>query len=76
MIRWTSVSLFAKDVDEASLNRVQLERKIDSLQDEINFLKKTHDEVRVQLKDRKPGALSSRFNRCDAPLNLLLPGTA
>lgn len=58
MIRWTSVSLFAKDVDEASLNRVQLERKIDSLQDEINFLKKTHDEVRVQLKDRKLGALS------------------
>lgn len=55
MTRWKSVSLFAKDVDEASLNRVQLERKIDSLQDEISFLKKTHDEVRVQLKDRKLG---------------------
>jgi len=32
-------------VDEAALNRVQLERKIDALQDEINFLKKVHEEV-------------------------------
>uniref|UniRef100_A0A3P9M5T9 Glial fibrillary acidic protein n=1 Tax=Oryzias latipes TaxID=8090 RepID=A0A3P9M5T9_ORYLA len=32
------------DVDEASLSRVQLERKIESLQDEINFLKKIHEE--------------------------------
>lgn len=39
-------------MDEASLNRVQLERKIESLQDEINFLKKTHDEVRTELKVR------------------------
>lgn len=34
-----------QDVDEASLSRVQLERKIDALQDEINFLKKVHEEV-------------------------------
>lgn len=27
------------------MNRVQLERKIDALQDEINFLKKVHEEV-------------------------------
>lgn len=39
------MSLFTQDVDEASLSRVQLERKIDSLQDEINFLRKIHDEV-------------------------------
>lgn len=32
-------------MDEAALNRVQLERKIDALQDEINFLKKVHEEV-------------------------------
>lgn len=38
-------------MDEASLSRVQLERKIDSLQDEINFLKKTHDEVRRNLAE-------------------------
>lgn len=57
------ICLFAKDVDEASLNRVQLERKIDSLQDEINFLKKTHDEVRVQLRTEWK-ALSQVFRRC------------
>ncbi len=34
-----------QDLDEAALNRVQLERKIDALQDEINFLKKVHEEV-------------------------------
>lgn len=39
-------------MDEASLNRVQLERKIDALQDEINFLKKIHEEVRI-LKEWK-----------------------
>lgn len=39
-----------KDIDEAALNRVQLERKIDSLQDEINFLKKIHEEVRMKEK--------------------------
>ncbi|MBN3296467.1 GFAP protein, partial [Amia calva] len=33
-----------QDVDEAAMNRVQLERKIDGLQDEINFLKKIHEE--------------------------------
>lgn len=69
------ICLFAKDVDEASLNRVHLERKIDSLQDEINFLKKTHDEVRVQLKP-KWKALSKVFRRPAASRSLLLPGTA
>lgn len=49
-------------MDEASLTRVQLERKIDSLQDEINFLRKTHDEVRVELTDRKLEAPASRLN--------------
>lgn len=67
--------LFAKDVDEASLNRVQLERKIDSLQDEIHFLKKTHDEVRVQLKT-KSRALLKVFDEPAASLSLLPPGAA
>ncbi|CAG07230.1 unnamed protein product [Tetraodon nigroviridis] len=55
------VFLSAKDVDEASLNRVQLERKIESLEDEITFLKKTHEEeviaaqkVHVDLDVSKP----------------------
>lgn len=36
-----------KDVDDATLARLELERKIESLMDEIEFLKKLHDEVRV-----------------------------
>ncbi|KAM6904892.1 glial fibrillary acidic protein [Xenentodon cancila] len=39
-----ALNTFRQDIDEASLNRVQLERKIESLQDEINFLKKIHEE--------------------------------
>lgn len=35
-----------QDVDSAALARVDLERKVESLQDEIAFLKKLHDEVR------------------------------
>ncbi|KAK1160346.1 glial fibrillary acidic protein-like [Acipenser oxyrinchus oxyrinchus] len=35
---------YRQDVDEAALNRVALERKIEALQEEINFLKKIHDE--------------------------------
>lgn len=37
---------FLKDVDDATLSRLELERKIESLMDEIEFLKKLHDEVR------------------------------
>lgn len=37
---------FQKDVDNASLARLDLERKVESLQEEIAFLKKLHDEVR------------------------------
>ncbi|XP_028855347.1 peripherin isoform X2 [Denticeps clupeoides] len=36
--------LFRKDVDDATLSRLELERKIESLMDEIEFLKKMHDE--------------------------------
>lgn len=34
-----------QDVDNASLARLDLERKVESLQEEIVFLKKLHDEV-------------------------------
>uniref|UniRef100_A0A8C6G9I2 Peripherin n=1 Tax=Mus spicilegus TaxID=10103 RepID=A0A8C6G9I2_MUSSI len=37
--------LFRKDVDDATLSRLELERKIESLMDEIEFLKKLHEEV-------------------------------
>lgn len=37
--------MFEQDVDDATLSRLELERKIESLMDEIEFLKKLHDEV-------------------------------
>lgn len=37
-----------QDVDNAALARLDLERKVESLQEEINFLKKLHDEVRYR----------------------------
>lgn len=36
--------VFRKDVDDATLSRLELERKIESLMDEIEFLKKLHEE--------------------------------
>uniref|UniRef100_A0A4W6CET3 Glial fibrillary acidic protein n=1 Tax=Lates calcarifer TaxID=8187 RepID=A0A4W6CET3_LATCA len=47
-----NLNSFRQDVDEAALNRVQLERKIDALQDEINFLKKIHEEEQRELQDQ------------------------
>ncbi|KTF78924.1 hypothetical protein cypCar_00037495 [Cyprinus carpio] len=35
---------YKKDVDDATMVRVDLERKVESLLDEINFLRKVHDE--------------------------------
>uniref|UniRef100_A0A8C1QPK2 Glial fibrillary acidic protein n=1 Tax=Cyprinus carpio TaxID=7962 RepID=A0A8C1QPK2_CYPCA len=47
-----NLNTFRQDVDEAALNRVQLERKIDALQDEISFLKKVHEEEMRQLQEQ------------------------
>ncbi|XP_054462841.1 glial fibrillary acidic protein [Anoplopoma fimbria] len=47
-----NLNAYRQDVDEAALNRVQLERKIDALQEEINFLKKTHEEEQRELHDQ------------------------
>ncbi|XP_008414533.1 glial fibrillary acidic protein [Poecilia reticulata] len=47
-----SLNTFRQDVDEAALSRVQLERKIEALQDEINFLKKIHEEELRELHDQ------------------------
>ncbi|XP_051538341.1 vimentin [Myxocyprinus asiaticus] len=41
---------FRKDVDNASLARLDLERKVESLQEEIAFLKKLHDEELAELQ--------------------------
>ncbi|XP_029381602.1 vimentin like isoform X1 [Echeneis naucrates] len=41
---------FRQDVDNAALARLDLERKVESLQEEINFLKKLHDEEMLELQ--------------------------
>lgn len=38
--------LWEQDVDAATLARLDLERRIETLQEEIAFLKKIHEEVR------------------------------
>ncbi|XP_076122910.1 glial fibrillary acidic protein [Alosa pseudoharengus] len=48
-----NLNTFRQDVDEAAMNRVQLERKIDALQDEINFLKKIHEEELRELQEQQ-----------------------
>ncbi|KAG7455100.1 hypothetical protein MATL_G00252840 [Megalops atlanticus] len=52
----TNMQGFRQDVDNASLARLDLERKVESLQEEIAFLKKLHDEemaeLQVQIQDQ------------------------
>ncbi|XP_028283578.1 vimentin A2-like [Parambassis ranga] len=43
---------FRQDVDNAALARLDLERKVESLQEEINFLKKLHDEEMLELHNQ------------------------
>ncbi len=40
---------YKKDVDDATMVRVDLERKVESFLDEINFLRKVHDEEVTEL---------------------------
>ncbi|XP_019363887.1 PREDICTED: vimentin [Gavialis gangeticus] len=52
----TTLQSFRQDVDNASLARLDLERKVESLQEEIVFLKKLHDEeireLQAQIQDQ------------------------
>ncbi|KAM4749628.1 low molecular weight neuronal intermediate filament-like [Rhinophrynus dorsalis] len=41
---------FRKDVDQATLNRLQLEKKVESLLDELAFLRKVHEEELAELQ--------------------------
>ncbi|XP_009889996.1 PREDICTED: peripherin-like [Charadrius vociferus] len=50
-----SLVLFRKDVDNATLSRLELERKVELLMDEIGFLKKLHEE---ELRDLEVSAPS------------------
>lgn len=45
-----SLRSFRQDVDNASLARLDLERKVESLQEEIAFLKKLHDEELAEMQ--------------------------
>uniref|UniRef100_A0A8C2WAI8 Internexin neuronal intermediate filament protein, alpha b n=1 Tax=Cyclopterus lumpus TaxID=8103 RepID=A0A8C2WAI8_CYCLU len=42
---------FKKDVDDATMVRLDLEKKVESLLDEINFLRKVHEEEVVELTE-------------------------
>lgn len=42
---------FRKDVDDATMVRLDLEKKVESLLDEINFLRKVHEEEVAELTD-------------------------
>ncbi|XP_016299343.1 vimentin like [Sinocyclocheilus anshuiensis] len=46
---------YRQDVDNAALARVDLERKVESLQDELAFLKKLHDEELAELQEQIQG---------------------
>ncbi|XP_039610206.1 vimentin [Polypterus senegalus] len=46
----TTLQSFRQDVDNASLARLDLERKVESLQEEIAFLKKLHEEEIAELQ--------------------------
>ncbi|XP_056148523.1 vimentin A2-like [Lampris incognitus] len=43
---------FKQDVDNAALARLDLERKVESLQEEINFLKKLHEEEMLEMQNQ------------------------
>ncbi|KAM4606763.1 vimentin [Polymixia lowei] len=45
-----NLQTFRQDVDNASLARLDLERKVESLQEEIMFLRKLHEEEMVELQ--------------------------
>ncbi|XP_062988942.1 glial fibrillary acidic protein [Elgaria multicarinata webbii] len=47
-----NLSSYRQDVDAAALARIDLERKIESLQEEISFQKKVHDEELRELQEQ------------------------
>ncbi|XP_033927400.1 peripherin [Melopsittacus undulatus] len=49
-----SLVLFRKDVDDATLSRLELERKVELLLDEIGFLRKLHEEELRDLEVSTP----------------------
>ncbi|KAK5926943.1 hypothetical protein CgunFtcFv8_022476 [Champsocephalus gunnari] len=46
-----TLKAYKKDVDDATMVRLDLEKKVESLLDEINFLRKVHEEEVAELTD-------------------------
>ncbi|KAF7663402.1 hypothetical protein LDENG_00211360 [Lucifuga dentata] len=51
-----TLKAFKKDVDDATMVRLDLEKKVESLLDEINFLRKVHDEEVAELTEMMQAA--------------------
>ncbi|CAM2109035.1 unnamed protein product [Caretta caretta] len=47
-----NLSSYRQDVDNAALMRLDLERKVESLQEEINFLRKVHEEELREMQEQ------------------------
>ncbi|NXH10151.1 PERI protein, partial [Bucco capensis] len=64
--------LFRKDVDHATLSRLELERKVELLMDEIGFLKKLHEEELRDLEVSGPSAAAPVVEVCKPELTAAL----
>lgn len=51
-----------QEADEATMARVDLERKVESLEEEIQFLRKVHEEVRPNKKRQVRGRETERYS--------------
>ncbi|XP_025911237.1 peripherin [Apteryx rowi] len=68
--------LFRKDVDDATLSRLELERKIELLMDELQFLRKLHEEelreLEASAQSRAAPAEAARAEACAPDLTAAL----
>ncbi|NXI46143.1 PERI protein, partial [Galbula dea] len=64
--------LFRKDVDHATLSRLELERKVELLMDEIGFLKKLHEEELRDLEVSAPSVVAPPVEVCKPELTAAL----
>ncbi|XP_059828163.1 glial fibrillary acidic protein-like [Hypanus sabinus] len=67
-----NLSDFREDVDEAALNCADLQQKVNALQDEINFLKKLHEEElnELQVQEEQQTRIEKDFAAPDLSMAL------